>query len=67
MPLTPAQVANQVTLQARRVVADYYDGWLQSDDELHTLRTRNVSLRVQVLASQRSRAAAGLMHWHSSF
>ena len=42
-------MANQAVLQARKAVADYYDGWLQSDDELHPLRTRNISLRVQVL------------------
>ena len=46
--LTAAQLDNQVTMQARRAVADYYDGWLQSDDELAPLRTRNLCLRSQV-------------------
>ena len=48
--LTAAQLGNQVTMQARRAVADYYDGWLQSDDELAPLRTRNLCLRSQVRA-----------------
>ena len=46
--LTAAQLGNQVTMQARRAVADYYDGWLHSDDELAPLRTRNLCLRCQV-------------------
>ena len=45
--LTPAQLANQVQLRAREFVSQYYDGWLKSDDELLSVETRNISLRVQ--------------------
>jgi len=44
-PLTPAQVANQATLAARKYVERYYDACLRSDDELHPTQTRDVALR----------------------
>ena len=44
-PLTPAQVANQATLAARKHIERYYDACLRSDDELHPTQTRDVALR----------------------
>ena len=45
VPLTPAQVANQVTLAARKAVAAYYQGRLKSDDDVLPCDTRNICLR----------------------
>ena len=50
-PLTPAQVANQATLAARKHIEQYYDACLRSDDELHPAQTRDVALRSSGLLS----------------
>ena len=54
-PLTPAQVANQATLAARKHVERYYDACLRSDDELHPTQTRDVSLRSAGICLHRER------------
>ena len=69
--LTAAQLANQARLRAREAVAEYYNGWLQSDDELNPSTTRNVCLHTQVGSSsaaffQPGHDALGLMAAQSS-
>ena len=46
--LSASQIANQVRLRARDIVARYYDAHLASDDELMLATTRSISLRTQV-------------------
>ena len=46
--LSASQLANQVRLRARDIVAQYYDAHLASDDELMPVTTRSISLRTQV-------------------
>lgn len=46
--LSAGQLANQVVLRVREMVAQYYDGWLRSDDELAPHTTRDISLRTAV-------------------
>ena len=61
--MTAAQLSNQVRLRARQAIAQYYDGTLVSDDELHPLTTRNICLRAQVPFASFG-AAAGLDSKH---
>ena len=73
--LSAGQLANQVVLRAREVIAGYYDGWLRSDDELAPHTTRDISLRTQVRRTQPSLAehcstllalpCRGLCHVHA--
>lgn len=45
--MSAAQLANQVRLRARDMIAKYYEGNLVSDDELMPATTRNICLRMQ--------------------
>ena len=45
--ISAVALANQATLAARRVVREYYDGWLRADDDEARYRTRNVCCRAE--------------------
>lgn len=55
--LSAGQLANQALLRVRQLVAEYYDGWLVSDDEMAPVNTRNVCLRPVIADDGRPVAA----------
>lgn len=46
--LSGAQLSNQATMAARRLVCQYYDGWIRTDDEDHSLDSRDICMKLQV-------------------
>lgn len=50
-PSTGPQVANQATLATRRVLRQYYDGELRSDNQMDSTVSRDLCLRCPLTAA----------------